>query len=73
VQRSHKIRLSPNNKQRTYFAKACGVSRLAYNWGLAEWKGPYESGEKPTAYGVKKKFNSIKKERISICLRGNKV
>jgi putative transposase len=65
VQRSHKIRLSPNNKQRTYFAKACGVSRLAYNWGLAEWKSQYESGEKPTAYGVKKKFNSIKKKEFS--------
>lgn len=23
--------------QTTYFAKACGVSRFAYNWALAEW------------------------------------
>lgn len=63
MQRSHKIRLSPNNKQSTYFAKACGISRLAFNWGLAEWKTQYESGEKPTSYGLKKKFNSIKKEQ----------
>jgi putative transposase len=63
VQRSHKIRLSPNNKQRTYFAKACGISRLAFNWGLAEWKSQYESGEKPSSYGIKKKFNAIKKDQ----------
>jgi len=64
VQRSHKIRLSPNNKQSTYFAKACGISRLAYNWGLAEWKSQYESGGKPSVYGIKKKFNAIKKDQF---------
>jgi len=53
IQRSHKIRLSPNNVQSTYFAKACGCARLAYNWGLAKWKFLYESGGKPTAFGVK--------------------
>ncbi|BCJ87052.1 helix-turn-helix domain-containing protein [Effusibacillus dendaii] len=44
--RSHKIALQPNNKQSTYFAKACGVARFAFNWGLAEWKRQYEAGEK---------------------------
>ena len=38
----HTIELAPNNKQATYFAKACGVARLAYNWALAEWKKQYE-------------------------------
>jgi putative transposase len=69
VQRSHKIRLSPNNKQSTYFAKACGISRLAYNWGLAEWKSQYESGGKPSVYGIKKKFNAIKKDQFPLCMR----
>jgi len=64
VQRSHKIRLSPNNVQSIYFAKACGVSRLAYNWGLAEWKTQYESGEKSSSYGIKKRFNSIKRDQF---------
>ena len=32
---AHRIRLDPNNVQRTYFAKACGVARFAYNWALA--------------------------------------
>ena len=34
--RAHKIRLYPNDKQVTYFAKACGTARFAYNWGLEE-------------------------------------
>ncbi|OBX78287.1 hypothetical protein A9308_06770 [Moraxella atlantae] len=36
VIRGHIIRLDPTDKQATYFAKACGVARLAYNW--AEFK-----------------------------------
>lgn len=64
MQRAHKIRLDPNNKQATYFAKACGIRRFAYNWGLAEWKRQYESGLKPCAYGVKKQFNSIKHQEF---------
>lgn len=31
---SHKIELVPNNKQKSYFRKAFGCARLAYNWGL---------------------------------------
>lgn len=41
---AHKIRLDPNDVQATYFAKACGVARFAYNWALAEWKRLYEVG-----------------------------
>lgn len=60
---AHKIELVPNNKQKTYFRKAFGCSRLAYNWGLAEWKRRHEKGEKVDAYGLKKAFNAIKKEQ----------
>ncbi|WP_295437226.1 helix-turn-helix domain-containing protein [uncultured Thiodictyon sp.] len=28
---SHKIALDPNNTQRTYFARAAGIARFAYN------------------------------------------
>ena len=35
---AHKIRLEPNNIQKTYMNKAIGCARLAYNWALAEWK-----------------------------------
>lgn len=39
----HTIELAPNNKQATYFNKACGVARLAYNWALAEWQKQYQA------------------------------
>ena len=39
----HTIELNPNNKQATYFSKACGVARLAYNWALTEWQKQYEA------------------------------
>lgn len=60
---AHRIELKPNDKQKTHFRKAFGCSRLAYNWGLAEWKRRYESGEKTDAYDLKKSFNAIKKEQ----------
>lgn len=60
-QRSHVIQLKPNNQQATYFEKACGCQRFAYNYGLAAWKTEYEAGNKPTGRGLKKQFNAIKK------------
>lgn len=61
---SHKIQLVPNNKQKSYFRKAFGCARLAYNWGLAEWQLRYKEGDKVDAYGLKKAFNAIKKEEF---------
>ena len=43
-------------------ARCCGASRYVYNWGLAEWKRQYEAGEKPSSYGLCKKFNHEKDE-----------
>ena len=60
IHRGHRIQLNPNNAQATYFAKACGISRLAYNWGLSRWKELYEGGEKPSGRGIKKDFNAVK-------------
>jgi putative transposase len=58
---SHKIQIkNPTVKQERYFRQACGTSRFAYNWGLAEWKRQYEAGLKPTAFKIKKAFNAIK-------------
>ena len=31
---AHKIALDPNDVQETYFRKAAGVARFAYNWAL---------------------------------------
>ena len=40
--RGHIIALDPNNTQATYFKKACGVARFAYNWALGQWEKQYE-------------------------------
>lgn len=64
MQRSHKIKLEPNNLQVTYFKKACGVKRFVFNWGLAEWKRQYVAGLKPSAFQLKKEFNEIKAEQF---------
>jgi len=60
---AHKIRLYPNNKQRTMLAKSCGTARFSYNWALAEWKRQYDAGEKPNEAKLRKQLNSIKKEQ----------
>ena len=60
---SHKIELVPNNKQKTYFRKAFGCARLAYNWGLAEWQRRYKEGEKCSAMDIQKAFDAIKGEQ----------
>ncbi len=57
---AHKIELKPNNKQITYFKKACGISRLAWNWGLANWQEQYKNGLKPSGMSLKKEFNALK-------------
>ena len=61
---AHKIELKPNNKQATYFSKACGVARKAYNWGLDEWQKEYAAGGKPSETALRRKLNSIKRKQF---------
>jgi putative transposase len=61
---SHKIALEPREAQRSYFARACGTARFAYNWALAEWKQQYLAGEKPSEGSLRRKLNSIKDEQF---------
>ena len=64
---AHRIALVPNDRQATYFAKACGVARFAYNWALAEWKKMYEawrldnSLSKPDQMTLRRTLNAIKR------------
>ena len=58
---AHKIRLDPTVEQSIHFAKAAGVARFAYNWGLAEWQRMHKAGEKPTANKVKAKWNEVRR------------
>jgi len=62
---AHRIQLMPNNKQRTYFRKAIGCNRLAYNWGLAEWKRRYKEGERGlSGRKLRNDFNAIRGEQF---------
>jgi len=62
--RAHRIALDPNNVQRTYFAKACGTARFAYNWALAEWQRQYAAGEKPNQLALRRTLNNIKRDQF---------
>jgi len=62
INKAFKTELEPNNKQRSFFDRCSGASRYVYNWGLAEWKRQYEAGEKPSAYSLRKQFNTQKDE-----------
>ena len=72
IQLAHKIRLDPNNKQMTYFKKACGVSRFVWNWALDQWEKQYKPGKKPNALELKKQFNSIKRKEYPFVLEVTK-
>ena len=63
---AHKIRLAPNNKQATYFAKAAGVARFTYNWALAKAKERYEQ-DKSSKFNegeMRKELNKVKREQF---------
>jgi putative transposase len=67
---AHRIALNPNNVQATYFARACGVARFAYNWALAEWRRQYEACKadpslpKPSQQSLRRQLNAIKREQF---------
>jgi putative transposase len=67
---AHKIALDPNNEQATYFARAAGTARFAYNWALAEWKRQYEAWKadpclpKPSQAALRRQLNAIKRKQF---------
>src|SRR5437588_11349474 len=62
--KAHKIRLRPRPDQATYFARAAGTARYAFNWAVAEWKRQYEAGEKPSALKLRTQFHALRKEQL---------
>lgn len=75
---AHKIALNPNDTQRTYFAKACGVSRFSHNWALDYWKILYQAHKanpalpKPTEGLLRKELNKIKRKQFPFLLEVTK-
>ncbi len=67
MHRAHMIRLNPTPEQATYFRKACGVSRHAYNWALARWKEARAEGKRVKIKDLKAEYNRIKGEQFPWC------
>lgn len=61
MRRAQRIRLDPTNRQRTYFVRAAGTARFAYNWALAEWDRQSKAGEKPSAYALSRQLTATKR------------
>ena len=67
---AHKIALDPNNVQETYFRKAAGTARFAYNWALDQWNIQYAAWQadptvpKPAQETLRKQLNAIKREQF---------
>jgi putative transposase len=68
--RAHRIALAPNNRQATYFARAAGTARFAYNWALAEWQCQYAAWKqdnslpKPSQAALRRHLNAVKREQF---------
>jgi putative transposase len=67
---AHRIRLDPNNRQRTHLACAAGTARFAYNWALAEWGRRYAEWKadpnlkQPCEALLQRQLNSIKRDQF---------
>jgi putative transposase len=70
--KAHKIKLYPTKSQEILLRKSCGVARCSYNWALSKWKEMYDAGEKPSAYGLIKLQNSIKREQMPFFMEVSK-
>jgi len=74
ISKSYKVEIKPNNVQKTFLMKSCGVARLAYNWGLGYTKTSYEQGEKyKGSIGLHKALCAIKKEQYPFMYETSKL
>ena len=69
---AHTIRLYPTKTQETFFRKACGCARVAYNYGLSEYQKLRKEGLKPNILEIKKQFNKEKKIKFPWMSETNK-
>lgn len=61
--KSIKIRLNPNNKQKTKLFQYSDYARFAYNWAISKEKEAYKNGDKfKPDYQLRKEFTQLKKQ-----------
>jgi transposase len=56
--KAHKIRLNPNSEQKTYFYRASGVARFAWNWALDEYERRKAAGQEISWNEIKFEFRA---------------
>ncbi|MDL2410973.1 transposase, partial [Rhizobium calliandrae] len=62
--------LDPTDKQGTYFARASGTARFAWNWALAQWQRQYAARAddpvlpQPSDTRLRRQLNSLKREQF---------
>lgn len=67
---AHRVALDPNNAQATYFARAAGTARFAWNWALGEWQRQHEARRldpslpAPSDARLRRQLNGIKRARF---------
>ena len=61
---SQKIKINPNNIQKTYLAKCFGCNRFAYNWGVEQYNENINKGIFKNGYDLKKEFNALKESKF---------
>lgn len=61
--KTYKIKLKPNNKQKTKMIQFCGAKRFAYNWALGREQENYKNGDKFISDNdLRKEFTQLKKQ-----------
>lgn len=65
IERSYRIELDPNNRQKTLLEGHGHAARFAYNWGLQRWQEAYEQGEKTNAMKLHKELVVLKDHEFS--------
>ena len=63
---SMKVRLEPNNKQKTKLFQASGTARFIYNWTLAKQEENYKKGGKFISDNdLRRELTSLKKTELN--------
>jgi putative transposase len=63
---ARRLELDPNNAQATYFRKACGSRRVAFNWAIEQGSKQYEAaklvgGHGPSEVDLRRQLNACKR------------
>ena len=65
--KAHKIALRTTEKQRSWFAQQSGYARVAYNYGLSDFKDGLSKDEWLSARTLRQRFNAEKHEKLDWC------